>query len=249
MKIHQNTTLTTLTIIIAALSVVFTASTCWSTKTSTNLESLTKIIEMKKGPCFGRCPVFTLSIYDNGLASYEGERFTDRLGVYIKPLSSNQFKQIKDAFVDANIWQYNDVYRGRIPDLQTVTIIYNEGNDSKSVMGKDGRPDVIMELEAMLDDVVNEEGWELKEKPESDLPDNVVPYELIVQIDSGIDINAWARKYSKQSMQVVKSLSPNGYFWLVSFDDQVIPPRQMLEFVRNDSDVVSAEFNKKLDRR
>ena len=249
MNIRKNTLLSTLTILFASFSLVLTVSTCWSTKTGTNLESLTKVIEMKKGPCFGRCPVFTLTIYDNGLASYEGERFTDRLGIYIKSLSSSQFNKIKEAFVDANIWQYKEVYRGRIPDLQTVTIIYHEGNESKSVMGKDGRPDVIMELEALLDDIVNEEGWELKEKPESDLPDNVIPHELIVQVDSNIDINAWARKYTKQSMQVVKSLSPNGYFWLVSFDDQVIPPKQMLEFVRNDSDVISAEFNKKLDRR
>ena len=116
-------------------------------------------------------------------------------------------------------------------------------------MGKDGRPDAVMELEAMLDKIVDEEGWELKEKPASDLPDNVIPNELIVQISNTTDINVWSRKYAKQNMEVVKALSPNGHFWLVSFDDQIIPPKQMLEFVKNDPEVVSAEFNKKLDKR
>ena len=230
-------------------AMVFMASTCVSTKTGTNLEELTKVIEMSKGPCFGRCPVFKFTVYENGLASYEGEQFTDRLGIYVKTLSQGEFKELVDAFKDANMWQFKDVYRGNIPDLQTVTIVYHEGNDSKSVMGKDGRPDAIMDLEERMDQIVNAEGWELKEKPKSDLPDNVIPNELIVQVNNDIDINAWARKYAKQNIQVIKSLSPNGYFWLVSFDEQVIPPKQMLEFIRNDSDVVSAEFNKRLDRR
>jgi hypothetical protein len=235
--------------LIGALFIVITASTCWSTKKGVNLDTLTKIAEMEKGPCFGRCPVFTLTIYDNGIASYEGERFTDRLGVYVKTISPTQLKELKDAFVKANVWRFKDVYRGQIPDLQTVTITYYEGDESKSVMGKDGRPDEIMELEEMLDEIVNEEGWELKEKPESDLPDNVIPNELIVQINNNTDINAWARQYAKQNMRVIRPLSPNGFFWLVSFDDQMIPPKQMLEFVKNDPDVISAEFNKNLDER
>ena len=248
MQLRQNTIISTL--LFATISLLFlTLSTCWSTKKGANLETLEKVVEMKKGPCFGRCPVFTFTIYDNGLASYEGERFTDRLGVYIKSLSQSQFKEIKEAFQKANLWQYQDVYRGRIPDLQTVTIIYYEGEEYKSIMGKDGRPDAVMELEAMLDKIVDEEGWELKEKPASDLPDNVIPNELIVQISNTTDINVWSRKYAKQNMEVVKALSPNGHFWLVSFDDQIIPPKQMLEFVKNDPEVVSAEFNKKLHKR
>lgn len=53
-----------------------------------------KIIEMKKGPCFGRCAVFTLSIYDNGTATYEGERFTNRLGLHTKQLGNAAFKEL-----------------------------------------------------------------------------------------------------------------------------------------------------------
>lgn len=223
-------------------------ATCRSSKNK-NLAELKKVAEMKKGPCFGRCPVFTLTIYDNGLASFEGERFTDRLGLYVKNLTPAKTKEVKEAFKAANLWQYKDVYRGRIPDLQTVTVVYHEGTEVKSITGKDGRPDVVMELEAMLDKIVDEEGWELKNKPKNDLPSNVIANELIVEISKRIDVNVWSRKYAKQNLQVVKSLSPNGLFWLVSFDDQIIPPKQMLEFIKNDPDVISAEFNKKLSQR
>lgn len=235
--------------LLGALLIVLGAFSCWSTKNGKNLESLTKVIEMEKGPCFGRCPVFKLTIYDNGLASYEGERFTDRLGTYVKNVPSNRYKQLLQAFKEANLWQYKDIYRGRVPDLQTVTITYHEGAESKSIKGKDGRPTVVMDLEELLDKIADEEGWELKDKPKQDLPANVIPNELIVEISNGIDINVWSRKYAKQDMQVIKSLSSNKLFWLVSFNDQIVPPNQMLEFVKNDPDVVSAEFNKKLDKR
>ena len=235
--------------LLGAVLLVLGAFSCWPTKNGKNLESLTKVIEMEKGPCFGRCPVFKLTIYDNGLASYEGERFTDRLGTYVKNVPSNSYKQLLQSFKEANLWQYKDIYRGRVPDLQTVTIIYHEGAESKSIKGKDGRPTVVMDLEALLDKIANEEGWELKDKPKQDLPANVISNELIVEISNGIDINVWSRKYAKQDMQVVKSLSNNKLFWLVSFNDQIIPPNQMLEFVKNDPDVVSAEFNKKLNKR
>jgi hypothetical protein len=218
---------------------------CNSFKTVTDLDEQAKLIEMSKGPCFGQCPVFTLVIYQNGIAAYKGERFTDRMGLYVKRLPENQFRQIAQEFRQANLWQYQDVYRGQIPDLQTVTITYYEENKSKSVMGKDGRPDAVLKLEEMLDEIADSQGWEQKEKPASDFPDHLIPTELIVQLVNGVDAKAWARKFAKQNMQAVRSLSPNGYYWLFSYDDSLMAPKQMIEFVRQDPDVVSVEFNRK----
>ncbi len=237
-----------LSLATAALALL-TFSNCKTLSKNTNIDELTEIIEMKKGPCFGSCAVFTLTIYNNGVASYEGERFTDRMGVYTKVLDKETFESIKTDFRLANFWQFQDAYRSQIPDLQTVTITYWEDGKSKSVVGKDGRPDAVVKLEESLDKIANSTGWEAKETPDHDLPGNVIANEIIVQLDNKIQPKDWVRRFGKQNMQLVKSLSPNGYYWLVSFDDSAIDPKQMLRFVREDPFVISAEFNKKVESR
>ena len=239
---------------LVLLFIVMTFSSCELTNKITNtsnapLKEEEKIIEMTKGPCYGRCPVFTISIYDNKMAAYRGKQFTERKGLWVKKLEKEEYNKLTTAFKNANLWQFNDMYKGQVPDLQTVTIAYTEGERSKSVKGKDGRPETILNLEEMLDNLANSTGWELKEKPESGLPENVIADELIVQLNGGVDPHKWAQKYAKQGMKVVKSLSPNGYYWLVKYDSEVVPPESMLEMVRGDSNVLAAEYNKKLDGR
>jgi len=205
-----------------------------------------KVIEMTKGPCYGRCPVFKLTIYKNGIASYEGERYTDRLGTYVKKLDKGELESIIGEFKRANMWQFRDTYRGRIPDMQSVSIMYKEGGKSKTVTGKEIRPNAVKWLEAQLDRIANSnEGWILKEAPSEKVPDYLIPNELIVELEEGIEPEEWAKKYIQADMLFEKQLAESGY-WIFSFDDTLITPEEMLEQVRQDEQVISAEFNKEL---
>jgi hypothetical protein len=97
------------------------------------LEELNKVVEISKGSCYGRCPVFTLTIYQDGIASYLGERFTDRMGLYVKRLDKEVFANLEKEFREANLWQYQNVYKSRIADLQSVTLTYYEEGDIKAI--------------------------------------------------------------------------------------------------------------------
>jgi hypothetical protein len=222
-------------------------SSCSILNKNTKLNELTRVIEMSKGPCFGTCPVFTISVYDNGVVSYKGERHTDKNGLYVKILKKAELQSLTNAFKNADLWQYRDVYKSQIPDLQTVTITYYEEGDIKSIVGKDGRPSVVLELENMLDAIADSDGWELKEKPTYGLPPNVTPDEIIVQLIDNVEAETWVRKYAKQEMKVVKAL-PNDQYWLVKFNKDIMPPNEMIGFVRQDDYVVSAQFNTRRGR-
>ncbi|MCB0651708.1 MAG: hypothetical protein KDC85_10570 [Saprospiraceae bacterium] len=229
-------------VILLTLFCLLMLNSCGVLEKNTRLEELGKVIEMSKGPCFGTCPVFTLTVYDNGVVAYKGERFTDKLGLYIKVLKKGEFQNIVKAFSDANLWQFQDFYKSQVPDLQTVTLVYHEEGDIKTIVGKDGRPSTVLELENLLDNLVTADGWELKEKPTYGLPDNVKPDEIIVQLIYNVDATTWVRKYAKQEMAVVKAL-PSGQFWVIKFNKDIIPPREMIEFIRRDDYVISAQFN------
>lgn len=213
------------------------------------LEKLDQVIELSKSPCYGSCPVFRLVIYEKGIISYEGERNTRRLGLYAKRLSDTTYQRLLTAFQTTNLWQFKDVYRGQYPDAPTVSITYYEEGDVKTIIGKDGRPTKVLELEAMLDDIANsDQGWELL-RPVIEVPENVITTELIVQLQNGKAGDVWARKYRRQELELVEHIAPDTNYWLVRYNPDVITPTEMLTRVRGDAEVVGAEFNKKLEVR
>ena len=232
--------------LLFSLFVIVLASSCGDgiIPKNTNLNELTKVIEMSKGPCYGSCPIFTITVYDNGAVTYKGERFTNKNGLSIKILSKSKRQSLLSEFADADLWQYRDVYRSQIPDLQTVTLTYYDEGDIKSIVGRDGRPSIVLRLEKMLDEIADSDDWKLIEKASYGLPAHVVADELIVQLIDAVEPTTWVKKYAKQKMTVVKSL-PNGLYWIVKYNADIMPPREMLGFIRKDDFVLSAEFNKR----
>jgi len=211
-----------------------------------DLSKSEKLIEMSKGACYGRCPVYDLVIYENGIMTYEGKRFTERQGLYIKKMPESDLKELKNTLKAANLRQYRDAYRARVPDLQTVSLTYYEGDFIKTIIGKDGRPEKVMEIQGELERFADSESWELRTSTGGDgLPEYIVENELRVSLEDNVDINAWVRKYRKQGMQVVKNMSKNNNLWLVEFNAVKNDPREVLAIVQADLEVASAEFNRK----
>ena len=235
-------------LVVFCISILSLFSSCGTSLETVGLSELRKDIEMRKGPCYGRCPVYTLRIYENGIVTYTGERYTDRLGVYIKKLSQEEYFAILDSFQRINLWQYDDVYKGEIPDAQTVSITYFEEGDIKSITGKDGRPLEIQDLESLLSTIAdNRRDWVLKQKPPSKLPDYVIQEEIIVQLPEAeeFNVNKWVRKYRKHRMVLKKQIRPESPYYLVTYDKDTITPKELLDKIRRDASVRSAEFNKK----
>ncbi len=219
--------------------------------TKVNLNEQTKLIEMAKSPCQGRCPVFRLTIYEGGIASFDGERYTERVGLWVKKLEKETYEDILRKFRVANLWQFKDVYRGEYFGAPTVSITYHEEGDVKTIIGKDGRPYQVLELEALLDDLGRSSGWQ-KVGGESDnygLPPNYIAHELIVQLLDSRDGNVWVRQYRRQEMEVLERISPSGNYWRVRYNPGIMAPEEMLRLVRSDREVIGAEFNKKLEMR
>ncbi|HMO38277.1 MAG TPA: DUF6438 domain-containing protein [Saprospiraceae bacterium] len=215
----------------------------------TDFNRETRVIEMAKSPCYGRCPVFRLTVYASGLVSFDGERYTERTGFWVKKMDKNEYQNLLRAFRNANLWQFDNVYRGEYYDAPTVTISYYEEGDLKTIIGKDGRPNKVLELEALLDDLARTDGWVQIGATNYGLPENVIADELIVQLHDGRDGPMWTRKYRRYEMEVVRQVAPQGNYWLCRYNPAAAPPEEMLSMVRADREVIGAEFNKKISAR
>ncbi len=216
-------------------------------------DELAEVIEMEKTPCYQQCPVFKMTLYENGIVKYEGESYVDKEGLWSKKMNINDLRKLAKKFRDSNFFELEDVYRSEIPDQQTVTITFHDNGSSKTVIGKaDGRPDIVLELQAQLDEIADSpEGWKevFTEENPNMLSDGTITNEIVVQLVNGINVDDWINRYAQSEARLVESLSSSGRYWLITFNSSSIDPDLLLENIRNDPDVIGAEFNMQLDGR
>ncbi len=222
---------------------------CKTTKVPEDLSTLTKEIEMTKNPCFGRCPSYVLTIYKGGIMTYDGKKFVPKYGLYTKVLSKSAYNDLKKAFNAANFWALDDNYPSNIPDLPKTRISHVKDGKTKTVVGDINRPKVVKDLEKQLETIGESEGWTLKSVPNLELPDYVIPDELVISLKRNIDVKDWLKKYESWNMEIKNPISEQRNLWLFKFSNPDLNSAQVMNHLSMDEDVIVLEFNKKLENR
>ena len=213
--------------------------------------------QLKKGVCFGQCPVYELNIYEGGLAEFYGERFTDKKGTFKKQLSEEQFKEIEQAFVDAEFFELEGDYGMDLVDLPTVSISHNNGKMEKSVAGKSQFPSEFIKLNNLLTEVAESGGWHAiqvqpiasDEADNRDASDQIIKDEVIIEPAEDLFLPIWIKDRSSYGVRLIKRVSPGVNLFVIGFDKNRISPDKFLKMLQADKDIVKAEFNKRVRLR
>jgi len=150
--------------LVSLFTITFSCNT--TQEIPADLGTLNKEIEMDKSPCFGTCLHYTLTIYEKGIASFEGKRDVDKLGLHTKKLTSKEYEGVKHAFEASNFFELEDNYPSDLPDAPKTVITYHKNGKSKTVTGDFTRPQIILSLDKILTQIAESEGWTLKEAPQ-----------------------------------------------------------------------------------
>lgn len=117
-------------------------------------------IIMEKTPCFGTCPAYTISFFDDGRVLYKGTHHTDKIGEYETKISNEQRDSIYMAFKKAKIFKLKSVYKTLATDGPTINLTYNYKGRTKKIRDEGTSPKKLKALELMLIQVANKkEGW------------------------------------------------------------------------------------------
>ena len=211
----------------------------------------TRMVEFQRGACYGECPVYTLTVYNEGLAKFNGKKFTDKTGIHTKQLSKAQVSELRSALEKAKLFQYPDSYSNGIVDAQLTTLTYYSENDGpvKRITGKDDRPEALKALDTRLVELVNSAGWESLKDTQYGLPDGYIANEIIVQLKPDADAATVAGRYSRQGVQLVRTVSAPTHMYLLRYDPEKMKPEAMLAELKAQPEVLNAEFNKQLGMR
>ncbi len=144
---------------LSLIAVVIFFLACNTTQDIPDLSQLKKEIEMDKNPCFGTCPHYSLTIYENGYASFEGKRDVKKMGLHTKKLTTKEYEGIHRAFKASNFFELQDNYPSDLPDAPKTVITYHKNGASKTVTGDFTRPQIVLSLDKILSQIAESDSW------------------------------------------------------------------------------------------
>jgi len=229
-------------------------ASCKSTKDTTqNPETFQKqvgpddiVFMLKKGGCFGTCPIYTFRIYNNRYAEFIGKQHAHLSGTWSKVISKDSYKALKEAFKEANFSEFQDNYESNIPDLPLIKISYYSKESKKTVTGKRERPEPVHKLQFLLESIAeSKDGWtqvEAAVTPVSKEP-VVDKTKIVLTIAKGNQLSKWFNEMKNQyGMQIISSMSNSADVWLVSYNFKEHKAEEILAILNEDPVVASAKF-------
>lgn len=112
-------------------------------------------MSIERTPCFGACPVFTATLYQNGLLLYNGKRFTYSLGCHYALVPKAEVNKVRSWFEDAGIFLMKDKYPEEDiapTDLPSCILSYKRGKKVKIVTDRGWEtPQHLTDLESKVD--------------------------------------------------------------------------------------------------
>ena len=88
---------------------------------------------LRRGACFGSCPIYAVTLAADGLADWDGERFVDRLGRYQGQVDLNDYERIARFIQRAGFFSWEPEYLANVTDLPDYFLTVEAGNQTKTV--------------------------------------------------------------------------------------------------------------------
>jgi hypothetical protein len=242
-------------------SLVLIISACSGLKDVSKFKQEDIVFSLKKGPCFGKCSVYNLDVYKNGYVVYEGLMNVEKYGLYARKISKQELASLKSVFDQGGFYSFNDNYPVQMSDLPTIVMKYNRDKESKTITGSIDRPKEIITLQSALEKLIKSDDFKLIkmyqpkttqeetiEKPKIE-EDPIIDNQIIIELNSNIFMAQWLRKYTEYDVQLMKQVSPDLNYWVITFNKLKVAPETLLNIIKEDSQVKFAEFNKRISSR
>ena len=222
--------------------------------TEQEIRSLPKIIEFSKSPCYGRCPSFKMTVYQDGWTIFEGKSNTLVEDTVLIQLTPAQLDTLQQQCATADIWTAEKSYGMRIQDLPSTTLHLYEADKDKKITWKARQPERLKTLNKQVMQLIIDQGWVAPRKRSNKrkgegAPDVIIDNELIIQIDDTVDASEWALRYKEYDLQLKKPISKLANMYLFIFNTATIDSKEMLALMKEDEKVKRVEFNKRMQKR
>lgn len=123
------------------------------------------LASLDRGPCYGTCPVYTVTVYRDGKVEYVGTDYVKKKGKVAATLTAEQLAALDKLFTDDHYLAYKDSYQHTdYTDASSARTAYAPPGASSAkyvahYYGDTHAPESLTKLEAGFDTIVNTERW------------------------------------------------------------------------------------------
>lgn len=124
-------------------------------------------VSFERGPCFGTCPTYLLTVDADGSVLFNGQSFVLAEGQHSATLSPAELARLHQAIVAGDFLHLEDRYEVGATDLPSMTTTVRMDGDLKSVYhyglgcgtDLDLAPPALCEVEAILEGIAQSNDW------------------------------------------------------------------------------------------
>ena len=118
------------------------------------------LFQFERRPCFGRCPVYKIKIYESGYTTYDGVNFVDYMGYFQHRLEPSEIAMIYKLIADADFFELEDSYDNEnIMDLPSMTFRARAMGQDKRIVARYEIPEALTNLASQIDDMFENTEW------------------------------------------------------------------------------------------
>lgn len=238
---------------IAVMTVLIPS--CTSVKGGASVQSATPpaievpwILKHSRGPCFGQCPVFDFYLLNDHTGLIDVKANLLEPGWYEAPLDQESLHYLLADIEDMAWWNADLSGEPVIADLPSLSLYYKHKEGLRSFVSRGQLNDVHSSVFHQLSHLVTEARWKPTDKrPLS--PDLPQPTDLIVLLKEGVNAQQWMKKYAEYGIRLKRRLNPDAQYYVVTKDAKLGSANDFYQHIKEDPDVVDAQWDKRLDQR
>ncbi|NND95236.1 MAG: hypothetical protein HKN45_10245 [Flavobacteriales bacterium] len=119
------------------------------------------LFQFERRPCFGRCPVYKIMIFESGYTTYQGVNFVDYMGYYYTRLPQTEVALIYTRIAETDFFSLQDKYDNEnITDLPSMIFRANAMGQDKRIVARYEIPEVLIDLGKEIDRMFAETEWQ-----------------------------------------------------------------------------------------
>ena len=121
------------------------------------------MVSLQRTACYGRCPIYTVTVLRDGTVQWEGKRFVKVVGKATAKLPAAKLAALAEAFKRADYFALADKYESYdVTDHPSAITSYSDGKREKTIHhyhGDRSAPEQLSELEGRIDELVGTSRW------------------------------------------------------------------------------------------
>jgi hypothetical protein len=210
-------------------------------------------IYFSKGVCSGMCSQYNIWVEDLTLR-YEGVRNVERFGIFERSLSKEEKAALDLAFNNSSFFTMDTLYPVDISDFPMLIMSYSDATRNHKVRGRTEMPIEFRDLRNKLESLTNVGEWKTIKEYEKNVTndvslkmhtnENIIENQILIELVENASLGPWLRTYQKYGINLIRPMDQAQKIWLISYNTDKISPKSMIEILKTDTSVKTAEFNK-----